>query len=150
MRWLAVVLIAACGGKSGAEQSAITNSIPPAPANPICEDTVALHPAHYPPQIGISLVIDEETFLERAIREHEPVLRNCYVQRVKYKPHLAGTVTVELTVGADGKATHIHTKGFDEEVDRCLCEKLSALHFETLSGGEVKASYPFYFSPPAM
>ena len=62
----------------------------------------------------------------------------------------AGTVTVELTVGADGKATHIHTKGFDEEVDRCLCEKLSALHFETLSGGEVKASYPFYFSPPAM
>ncbi|GEM_PF-4629322 len=147
MRWLAVVLIAACGGKSATtEHTAITNSIPPPPANPICQDTVT----RYPPRIEMSLVIDEETFLERAIREHEPVLRNCYVQRVKYKPNLAGTVTVELTVGADGKATHIHTKGFDEEVDRCLCEKLSALHFETLSGGEVKASYPFYFSPPAM
>jgi hypothetical protein len=67
---------------------------------------------------------------------------------VRYKPSLAGRVDIDLAVGADGKATHIHTKGFDEELDRCLCEKLSELQFETLSGGEVKASYPFYFTPP--
>ena len=145
MRWPAVLVIAACGGNSASEHDTIKNSNQPQPS-PICEDTVA----HYPPRIDMSLVIDEETFLERAIREHEPVLRNCYVQRLSYKPHLAGTVTVELTIGADGRATHIHTKGFDADLDHCLCEKLSALQFETLSGGEVKASYPFYFTPPAM
>lgn len=153
MRWLVAIGVSgacgvfACGGKSApAEETSLTNSVPPPPPSEICEDTVA----HYPPTIGPGLVIDEETFLERAIREHEPVLRNCYTQRLKYKPHLAGRVTVELTINGDGKATHIHTKGFDEELDRCLCEKLGELHFETLSGGEVKASYPFYFSPPAM
>lgn len=141
MRWGAVLLMTACGGRS-AEQP-ITNSIPPPPAPQICEDTVT----HFPPRIEMGLVIDEETFIERAMREHEPVLRNCYVQRLKYKPNLAGKVVLDITVGTDGKATRIHTKGFDEQLDRCLCEKLAALHFETLSGGEVKASYPLYFTP---
>ena len=143
MRWLAVLVLAACGGKSAAEPTSITNSIPP-PTPSICEDTVAQQPS--PREMG--LVIDEETFLERAIRQHEPELRACYVQRLHYKPHLAGRVTVELTIGADGKATRIHTKGFDADLDHCLCEKLSVIQFETLSGGEVKASYPFYFTPP--
>jgi len=141
---LAVVVLAACGGKSAPREQPITNTIPAAPPSTICEDTIVQDAAH----AGMGLVIDEETFLERTIRENEPMLRNCYVERLRYKPHLGGKVIVELTVGADGKATRIHTKGFDEELDRCLCEKLSALEFETLSGGEVKASYPFYFTPP--
>jgi hypothetical protein len=144
MRWLAVVVLAACGGKSG--ERAITNSIPPPPPSQICEDTVM----RYPPRIEMGLVISEESFLQRAIREQEAVLRNCYVQRLKYKPHLGGKVDLEITVGSDGKAKHIRTKGFDEELDRCLCEKLSEVQFETLSGGEVKASYPLYFTPPSM
>ncbi len=145
MRWVALVLVAACGGKSApASEGPITNSIPPPPPSQICEDTIT----RAPPQSGMGLVIDSETFLERAMREHEPVLRNCYVQRLKYKPHLGGKVDIDLTIGADGKATRIHTTGFDEELDRCLCEKLSEIQFETLSGGEVKARYPLYFSPP--
>lgn len=144
MRWLVVVVLAACGGKSASREQPITNSTPPPAPSQICEDVVSALPA----SVEMGLVIDEETFLERAIREHEPVLRNCYVQRLKYKPHLGGKVDIEMTVGADGKAKHIRTKGFDAELDRCLCEELSKLQFETLSGGEVKASYPFYFTPP--
>ena len=96
------------------------------------------------------LVIDDETFLDRAIRAHEPVLRACYAERLKHRPHLAGKVVLDITVGADGRATHVHTRGFDAELDRCLCEKLMDLRFETLTQGEVKASYPLYFTPPPM
>lgn len=144
MRWLAALLIAACGGKSASEQP-ITNTTPPPASSPICEDTIT----HYPPRIEMNLVISEESFIERAIRQNEPVLRNCYAQRLRYKPHLAGRVEIAITVGADGTATHIHTRGFDAELDRCLCEKLAAIHYETLSGGEVKARYPLYFTPPS-
>lgn len=144
MRSLAVVLLAACGGKS-ANDSHVANAVPPPPPSAICKDTLVQAPS-----TEAGFVVDSETFLERAIRAHEPVLRNCYVQRLAYKPHLGGRVDVELTISAAGKATRIHTKGFDAELDRCLCEKLSEITFETLSDAEVKASYPFYFTPPAM
>lgn len=149
MRWhvhALALLIAACGGKRAPSEQPITNTVPPPAPSQICEDTII----QYPPRIEMGLVISEGTLIERAIREHTPLLRNCYAQRLRYKPHLAGRVDIAITVGADGKATHIHTKGFDAELDRCLCEKLAAIQFETLSGGEVKASYPLYFTPPAM
>lgn len=145
MRSLAVVLLAACGGKS-ANDSHVANAVPPPPPSAVCKDTLV----QAAPSTEAGFVVDSETFLERAIRAHEPVLRNCYVQRLAYKPHLGGRVDVELTISAVGKATRIHTKGFDAELDRCLCEKLSEITFETLSDAEVKASYPFYFTPPAM
>ncbi|MGE0399222.1 MAG: AgmX/PglI C-terminal domain-containing protein [Kofleriaceae bacterium] len=143
MRWVALVLVAACGGKSApAGEHSIANSVPPRTPSQICEDTVVNHR----PRFEMGLVISETAFLERAIRQHRAGLRACYEQRLKYKPHLGGKVLVELTIGGDGKATRIHTRGFDEELDRCLCEKLSEIQFETLSGAEVKVTYPLLFT----
>jgi hypothetical protein len=144
MRWLALVVMAACGGKSASSEQPITNSIPP--ASQICEDTIVQRSTLDP---AIGLVISEETFFQRAMHQHQPALRDCYEQRLAYKPYLSGKVVLEITV-ADGKATRIRTKGFDAELDRCLCETLAKLHFATLSGGEVKASYPLYFTRTTM
>jgi hypothetical protein len=146
MRLVAIpIMLVACGNKSGRDES-LTNSIPPPPPSTICEDTIMSSTTSN----EVGLVISEESFLERAMRANEHAMRECYQQRLTYKPHLAGKVVIELTVGGDGTAKRIHTKGFDAELDRCLCDTLSAVKFETLSGGEVKASYPLYFTPPSM
>lgn len=141
---LALLLLAACRSGAPAERP-IANSTPPPRLLEMCEDTIVGDP----PRTELGFVIDEATLLERTLRANEAVLRNCYAQRLAYKPYLRGRVEIQLSV-VNGKATRIRMKGFDEEMDRCLCEKLSAMTFEYLSESEVKASYPLYFTPPAM
>ncbi|MFN0251662.1 MAG: AgmX/PglI C-terminal domain-containing protein [Kofleriaceae bacterium] len=144
-----LVPLVACGGKSAADKS-LANSTPPPASSSICEDTITPPISAHVSTTDFGLVISEESFLQRAVRAKEPAMRACYQQRLTYRPHLAGKVVIDITVGGDGKAKRIHTKGFDAELDRCLCETLSAVKFETLSGGEVKASYPLYFTAPSM
>jgi hypothetical protein len=108
---------------------------PRRPRPVLVEATVAVPTAHVDPAL-----------IRRAIRAHRNELSYCYERELVTRPTLAGTVTAELLIGADGRVSLARAAGLHPAVDACVADVLRAIVFPS---GEVihVTSYPFTFRP---
>jgi hypothetical protein len=146
VRAIAISALVSCAGKPS----------PPPPTAPI-ENRVVAGPAAEPAECDdvvegplyapvIQYLVTAGELAARTIREHQGEFLRCYTQRARYLPNLEGRVTVTFTIETGGKPGRVRTVGFDADVDRCICEKMRTLVFESLAAGE-KISFPFVFKP---
>lgn len=103
-----------------------------------------------------------ETELDRAyvqarVRELIPLLVECYEEALAREPALAGTLTVEFTIGGepvvgglveDSKVLEEASTLRDPQMSECVQETMYAAQFVApASGGQIVVRYPFKFEP---
>ena len=69
---------------------------------------------------------------QRAALQLVRPIRGCYEQELKSKPELAGTLTVRMVVGRDGKVGNASTSGVDPGVSQCANKAASALKLQRM------------------
>jgi hypothetical protein len=127
--WKVLALCALLAGCGHAQPTAIGNATDPDGDEAAIEcDDELVGPLHLIPDA--SYLIAESELAQRTIREHRGELLRCYTDRARRYPSLAGRVTVEFRIDAEGRARGIRTQGFDAVIDRCLCERIAKLQFE--------------------
>jgi hypothetical protein len=86
----------------------------------------------------------DRDIVKRVVRAHVSKLRTCYNERAKKVPALAGSLTIEFTIGADGavsKAGPAKDNTVDEVVSTCMADAFKTMKFpEPRDGGTVAAS----------
>jgi len=85
--------------------------------------------------------------VRRYLKRNLEKLRYCYQRELQAKPRLAGTLTTELAIAADGSVTTSKAAGVDPAVASCFADVIGNIEFpKTDHGGAVK--YPFKLGPP--
>ncbi|MBW1807181.1 MAG: AgmX/PglI C-terminal domain-containing protein [Deltaproteobacteria bacterium] len=83
------------------------------------------------------------------INRHWNRLRFCYSQELGRDPNLYGKITVNFTIGADGRvfeADILQTTMHDNNVEQCVLRAMRLIRFpKPKGGGEVIVTYPFMF-----
>ena len=76
-------------------------------------------------------------------------IRDCYDERLKRRPELRGTITVEVEISTLGKvAARLADDGLrDEQVARCVLRTIRRLDFPTPGDKVHVFRIPFYFEP---
>ena len=64
----------------------------------------------------------------KAVTARAPALKACYEQALRDTPQLAGKVTVQFTVGANGAVTGVAVSGADGPFASCITNKFAAIH----------------------
>ncbi len=158
VRRLALVLLAACD----------TGGAPPPPPSPAitlvgCEiawrpvgdvaapaDLVAppdlVEPIPPPVEIGFFVEIRPPRVdgglspapVQRALRKLEGAFVSCYERRVAKRPGLAGSLSLDFTVGPDGEVVMPSAKGLDAPLGDCLVGALADLDLPKPRGGGAK------------
>ena len=96
------------------------------------------------PTVGGSL---PREVIARVMRAYTPRIRSCYEQALASNPTLAVKVTTSFVIGADGKVTAAEASGADRSLTACVASVVKSATFPAPSGGSVRVSYPFSFSP---
>ena len=86
--------------------------------------------------------------VERTVRSDLSQLKYCYARRLDDDPTLAGSVTIEWGIAADGSVSTARaarsTLG-DRSVESCLCDRITRMRFPAPAGGTASAGYTFSF-----
>lgn len=87
--------------------------------------------------------------IRRVAREHDAEVRHCHEIAAGSRPGLSGSLTVRITIAADGTVTQADTEA-DEvhapELTSCMLAALRRWTFPVpVSGGSAAVSYPFVF-----
>jgi TonB family protein len=93
------------------------------------------------------------TLSKEAIRDvihrYRMQVRYCYESQLERHPALAGKVVMRFTIAASGTVESAEvsesTVGNDE-LHRCLAQRVRSWKFPAFDGGQVKVSYPFMFT----
>ena len=87
--------------------------------------------------------------IARFIKRAQPSIRACYEIRLKFKPELAGKLTVRWTIGTDGAVKAVTTSGSlsDSSVKNCVMRRFRRMRFPKPEGGICVVKWPFVFSP---
>lgn len=90
--------------------------------------------------------------VRRIVRAHINEIRSCYNAGLAKDETLAGTVTVEFTIGGDGRvksSNAVDSDAFpDATVVACVVEAVEKWRFpKPTGGGEVEVVYPFVLDP---
>lgn len=86
--------------------------------------------------------------IRRVVKEHEAQVRYCYERALQRRPGLAGKVTVQWVIDAEGRASQAQARGFDDDVDDCLERRVDGWRFPKVGvGAPIVVSYPFVFKP---
>jgi Ca-activated chloride channel family protein len=93
----------------------------------------------------------DKDVIRRIVRAHINEIRSCYNTSLTHDPTLSGKVTIDMTIGADGKvsasAVGSNTTG-DEPLAQCIAKVVKRWTFpKPAGGGTVKVTYPFVLSP---
>jgi Ca-activated chloride channel family protein len=93
----------------------------------------------------------DKDIIRRIVRAHINEVRSCYNTALAMDPNVVGTVSIEMTIDADGKiSTSIvgtNNTG-DEAVGQCIAKAVKKWTFpKPAGGGTVKVTYPFVLSP---
>lgn len=85
--------------------------------------------------------------VQARLRHHHRALEVCATQFYARAPE-EGALKVDLRVaiGADGRVTGGEVHGADVVLDRCLCDRLSAIDFRGVGAATV-LRYPLWLSP---
>jgi Ca-activated chloride channel family protein len=93
----------------------------------------------------------DKDIIRRIVRAHINEVRSCYNAALANDPNLAGNVTIEMTIGADGKLSTSLVTGNttkDEPLAQCIAKAAQKWTFpKPAGGGTVTVSYPFVLSP---
>jgi outer membrane biosynthesis protein TonB len=94
----------------------------------------------------------DKDVIRRIVRAHVHEIRDCYNAGLAKDPTAKGMITIEFTIGPDGKVEASNVKdvtGFaDPEVPTCIAEAIATWTFpEPRGGGRVIVSYPFNLVP---
>ncbi len=126
---------AGAGNGSGSATAATAPAAPPSPASALGDGT-------------ISGELDEPA-VHRIMKVNLPQFRACYDKQRAKKPALAGTVTAKFMIGATGAVTKATASGIDKTVEECVATAIKSFSFPQPKSGEVQASFPLRFAPPA-
>jgi Ca-activated chloride channel family protein len=93
----------------------------------------------------------EQDIIRRIVRAHINEVRSCYNDALTKDPNLAGNVTIEMTIGADGKLSasvvSANTTN-DAALAQCIAKAAKKWTFpKPPGGGTVAVIYPFILSP---
>jgi autotransporter translocation and assembly factor TamB len=117
------------GGVSGLGRLQISNACG-AVANPSCG---ALAPTQQPPRANVAVVINNgQGTDEQVVRKHVYTLRACANKGLLMDPFMAGTVTLHITVDANGVATVTADPpaGLSPPVVSCMTNALHNVEFD--------------------
>lgn len=152
MRWLLVLATAAAchhGSPASKAASPVHNTVAAAPASaeavtePACADTAA--------DVTDS-VADTATFgsldpngIRHVMERQGSEMRRCYERFLK-RAVGSGRVIATFTIRPDGSVAKIQMNGFDDALDRCLCNIVARAKFPAVQGTAI-VSYPMQFTP---
>ena len=86
--------------------------------------------------------------IERVVRRHARGLRACYEVELQRDPALAGRVTVNWTIGLDGRVVAqnvAENTTTNRNMESCILREVSRMRFDQPDGGMVQVAYPFTF-----
>lgn len=91
----------------------------------------------------------DEAILRRIVRAHIAEVRHCYNQGLAQDPELAGRVSVEFVIGAEGKVTRsVAHSDMGGDVPDCIAKAVGRWMFVRPADGEdVVVTYPFELEP---
>lgn len=127
----------------------------PKPVEP--EPPVGIEPAVRPPSdpvVGISpppADDGERAAINRTLSLRVNTARHCYERELQRVPSLAGTVTLDFVVQANGAATDVRVSqntSNDEGLGACLTAMIMRTRFPPeVARNPITISYPFVFAP---
>lgn len=127
----------------------------PKPVEP--DPEVGIEPAVRPPSdpvVGASPPAagdGERAAINRTLRSRVSTARHCYERELQRVPSLAGTVTLDFVVQANGAATDVHVSqntSNDEGLGACLTAMILRTRFPPdVARNPITISYPFVFAP---
>jgi hypothetical protein len=133
-------------GSSGRQRSRSYDSYPDWPRNtPTPPMPHGLVDLLYPP--GTADTNSAE--FEKKLRASKGLIRSCYDRALRAAPTLAGEVTMELTLAADGKVVSVATpsSSVGDEIPHCLRAQLPRLRFPAPAGGAFKTTVTVKMRP---
>ena len=86
--------------------------------------------------------------IERVVRRHTRGIRYCYERELQNDADLAGRISVNWTVGVDGRiesADITENSMGDSNVERCILREVRRMRFDQPDGGMVNVTFPFTF-----
>ncbi len=99
----------------------------------------------------------DRAYVQARVRELIPLLVECYEEALARDPALAGTLTVEFTIGGepvvgglveDSRVLEEASTLRDPQMSECVQETMYAAQFVApASGGQIVVRYPFKFEP---
>ncbi|MDX2087963.1 MAG: AgmX/PglI C-terminal domain-containing protein [Kofleriaceae bacterium] len=99
------------------------------------------------PTIGGDL---DPAIVRRYLKQHINRFRFCYDQELRASPRIAGKVTLDFTINADGKVAAAAGKGVHTNVETCVAGAVKTITFpKPKTPNDVTVSYPITFKPPA-
>ena len=130
MRRLAVVVVVGLGGAAGAA--------------PAAKATVSIGA----PTVKGGL---DEAVITRYLTRKLPRLQACYEQRLRVKPALQGTVTLEFAIETRGHVAAYKATGLDDQAaETCMANVIKTIAFpKPTNAGLVIATYPLTLRPAA-
>jgi Ca-activated chloride channel family protein len=93
----------------------------------------------------------DKDIVRRIVRAHINEVRSCYNAALTKDPNAGGKVSIEFTIGADGKvasASVLTNTTNDEPLGQCIAKAVTKWTFpKPAGGGAIKVTYPFDLSP---
>jgi hypothetical protein len=92
--------------------------------------------------------IDKE-LIRQVIKEHAAQIRFCYEEQLAVNPKLAGKVSINWTIDADGNASNANvvkdgTSMVDDKVHQCMMARIVSWQFPKPKGGGIAViTYPW-------
>ncbi len=86
--------------------------------------------------------------IERVVRRHSRGIRYCYERELADDPGLGGRVSVNWTIGLDGRvqsASVTENSLGNRNVESCILREARRMRFDQPDGGIVVVTYPFTF-----
>jgi RNA polymerase sigma factor (sigma-70 family) len=99
----------------------------------------------------------DKSYIREQVQQILPLLKECYDSALKRHPTISGKLMVDFSIVGDpsvgglvgdSQINRAHSDIVDDDMAECVKETMYAAQFKPpASGGEVKVSYPFVFSP---
>jgi Ca-activated chloride channel family protein len=93
----------------------------------------------------------DKDVIRRIVRAHVNEVRSCYNAALTKDPNVAGRITIEMTIGPDGKiSTSVVAANTTTEtaLGQCIANAVKKWTFpKPVGGGSVKVTYPFELAP---
>ncbi len=84
--------------------------------------------------------------IRRYIKRNQSKIAYCYEKQLLASPGLAGTVTAEFTVNANGTVMSARAHGVHDAVSSCVADVISNIKFPKFEG-PFQVKYPFHLRP---
>jgi len=150
---LVVVSVAACHADpppaAPSNRSASPTEPPPYDGVTSCGWSAGVTDAGFASESGAMGSLDK-SLIARPIKARSAAFAACYRATLERDPKAEGDVQTKFVILADGSVGQIEVRGFDRELDRCMCDELLRLSYPKFGSarfGRITVFYPFRFKP---